>query len=369
MAESETANSVEQKQAGIRPVIIADTRQLRRYSVFLEHLFFGLSEELDSVALVCPAEGQTDFVYSAVRIIRHPAYRLPFLWRQNRRQLLSSLEKFRPTIIHSFSMSKPHLAKQLANHFAIPSVISLNSESENYDFLRRPLISNFDAVVCSSKTIYQQLTKSQRMADKVKLLNMGTFVEPDVCCFSRDDYLASMIVIHPLNHLADFAPLLSAVRHLAIDGCEFVLVIAGKGPAEHKIRKMVKSLGLSAIVNIVPAIHPVRPVLGGADIFIQPQPVHHLNAFLFEAVGVGLAVAACANGSGDLLADGQSAIIFEPDDELSIYAALHKLLDDRRWARKIAAAGQHILRQNFTVSAMVGGFVELYKTLQQKLRR
>ncbi|NIA17086.1 MAG: glycosyltransferase, partial [Planctomycetes bacterium] len=194
----------------------------------------------------------------------------------------------------------------------------------------------------------------------VRQVNMGTFIEDSRACFPKSDRNPSMVVAHPLNRLADFELLLCAARHLAIDGYEFVLAIIGSGKAEKTIRKTIKKLGLGQIVNITNEFHPLRAVFCGADIFIQPQPTRLFPASLLEAMSAGTAVAACDSNESDLIIENQTALLFDPDDELSIYATLKKLLDEHETARRLAANAQDLIRNNHTVSRMVNNMLEIY---------
>ena len=89
------------------------------------------------------------------------------------------------------------------------------------------------------------------------------------------------------------------------------------------------------------------------------------NGNLVEAMSVGMAVAACREGVDDMLVEGETAVIFDADDELSIYAALQRLLDKRELARRIAMNGQLQIRRNHSVSKMVSAFINTYRKAGQ----
>ncbi|MHC4215295.1 MAG: glycosyltransferase, partial [Planctomycetota bacterium] len=123
-------------------------------------------------------------------------------------------------------------------------------------------------------------------------------------------------------------------------------------------------LGLSQIVTTVGNIQPLRAVFAGADIFINPQPGNRFNQQLLEAMSVGMAVAACSGGVDDLLIDEQTALLFEPDDELSVYSCLQRLIDKREFARQIAMTAQNHLREHHSVSKMVTSIIHSYRAAQ-----
>jgi glycosyltransferase involved in cell wall biosynthesis len=86
-------------------------------------------------------------------------------------------------------------------------------------------------------------------------------------------------------------------------------------------------------------------------------------------MSVGAAVAACKGGVDDLIIEEQTAIAFDPDDELSIYSSLQRLFDRRELARKIAGGAQEYLRENHTVSNMITSTLRTYREAVQWYKR
>lgn len=340
--------------------MVTDAGTLSSYSAILRQFFIGLSDEAN-LAIVSPAQAEIDFLSSLpVEIISHPAIRLPLLWRQNRARLLSRLEQFKPCALHCFGYRKMALTIKLAKHFDIAAVVTLDSLPQGLlKFM--PSLSAFNHIVALSDKVAKNITEAHPSVKAlVRQVNMGTFVENNCACFPKSDRNPSIVVVHPLNRLADFELLLCAARHLAIDGYEFVLAIIGSGKAEKTIRKTIEKLGLGRIINITNEFHPLRTVFCGADIFIQPQPGRLFPAPLLEAMSTGTAIAACDNSESDLLIENQTALLFDPDDELSIYATVKKLLDEHETARRLAANAQYLIRRNHTVSRMVSDMFEIY---------
>ena len=91
----------------------------------------------------------------------------------------------------------------------------------------------------------------------------------------------------------------------------------------------------------------------GADIFVQAWPGAEFSCMLLEAMASGTAVAACRGGVDDLVVEGQTCAVFEPEDELSVFGVLKGFLDRREDARKLAAKAQEYVRQSHSVSKMV----------------
>jgi glycosyltransferase involved in cell wall biosynthesis len=140
---------------------------------------------------------------------------------------------------------------------------------------------------------------------------------------------------------------------------------AGGGRAERELRKLLRRLGLLWIVTIVPRLTAWRSILAAGDIFIHPRPSRSFDPLLLEAMSVGSAVAACKGGVDDLIIDGRTCAVFDPDDELSIYGSLQRLFDKPEYARQLAGGAQEYLRENHSVSKMVAEVLQTYQDAEE----
>jgi len=369
--------SEEQKDSGtetvekrlLRPALIASAEIISEYSIFLEHLLVGLADESIPVALVCPANCDlASVVPPSVQVIRHPAFNLPLLWRQNRSRLVEQLSDFRPTVLHCLCESKAPLVRQLAWQLDLPYLLMVNSLQKRFS---RLFISSSRCakIIVPAESIAANVAKVYpNFAERIERINIGTFASETISCFRQPNWLTSMVTAHPLDNESDFENLFSAVRHLAIDEYEFMLVITGSGRAEKQVWKLLTALGLSQVVTIVPRLELWRSVLSAGDIFIQPQPSNAFNPLLLEAMSVGAAVAGCKGGVDDLIIEDKPAVVFDPNDELRIYSALQRLFDRRELAQQIATAAQQYLRENHTVSNMVSSTLRAYHDAQNWLK-
>lgn len=364
-------NSVAEASETVRAGLIVDDQILRGYSAFLRHLLVGLTDESCPVSLICPnGNNHGASLCPTVEIINHPLFKIPLFWRQNRAFVLDKLIKFKPTILHCFSPSKARLTRYLAENLEIPYVLSFNSAGRKS--FSRSIVANHNctALVASSGAIATRLKKTYRKYDRrITQLNIGVFVEDFCSCFSEPNRVPSMVIAQRLENVLGFEPLLHALKHLAIDGYDFMLGIIGTGPGEAKIHELVNALGLSQRVTVVGNIRPLRPVFADADIFIQPQPNIDTNSHLLEAMSVGMVVAAASGYSDDILINGKTAILFDSDDELNIYSCLQNLLDNRQVAKQIAQEGQQYLKENHTVSKMITVLLNTYRKSQRQYKQ
>ena len=359
----------------LRLALIVSEHTVLEYSISLEHLLVGLADESIPVALVCPPScDMASVVSGVVEVIRHPAFNLPLMGHLNKKGLVEQLTRFKPTVLHCLCESKAGLTKHLARQLDLPYVLTVNSLQKRWKHFAyqrqiHPLSissSHCAKIIVPAKSIAVNIAEVYpRYAERIEQINIGTFVGESSGCFCEPSRLPSMVVAHPFDHVDEFEDLFGAVRHLAIDGYEFMLVVIGSGRAERQMRRLLAALGLLQTVTIVPRLRPWRSVVAAGDIFIQPAPSTAFNPLLLEAMSVGAAVAACKGGVDDLIIEEQTAIAFDPDDELSIYSSLQRLFDRRELARQIAGGAQEYLRENHTVSNMISSMLRTYRQAVQ----
>jgi glycosyltransferase involved in cell wall biosynthesis len=354
------------KRKSLRVALIASERTVWEYSIFLKRLLVGLVDESIPVALICPPGFNPGTVFTGIaEVINYPIIDLPLMEHLNIRLLTERLSKFEPTILHCLCESKASLTKQLARRFDLPYVLMVNSLQNKWGYLSVSS-KHCKKIIVPAKSVAANMANIHpRFADRIEQINIGTFVAEGSRCFPEPSRLATMVITDPLDNTDDFENLINVFRHLFIDGYEFMAVIAGGGRAERQLWKLLSALGLLQIVSIVPRRMPWRSVLAAGDIFIQPQPNFAFDPVLLEAMSIGAAVAACKGGVDDLVIEDRTAVVFDPNDEMSIMRTLQRLLDRREFARQIARTAQQYLKENHSVSKMISAMLRTYYETQE----
>lgn len=362
MQQNGLTNNDAQTRQIIRPILVADKNYMNQSGETLRHIISGLSTESVNTSLVCPDPDIAEPVITPnCETITHPTYHLPFFWKINNSILLEKATAFGPTILHCLSASKAKFTARIAAKLNLPYVLSLDNLHS---------VPSIDSKHCANvisccDSVNSMLENVFRYPEKIKQVNCANFVEDDCACFNHKGNITSMLIVTPLENPASLLPVLSAVRHLTIEGYEFVLIIIGKGRAEYKIRRHIRNLGLSHVVNIIPPLKPLRSVFSQADIFIQPYSTDYFNAELLEAMSVGMAVMASTGGVDDLIIKNKTAAVFDPEDELSIYAILQQMLDKKEWTKQLAKDAQKNVKENYSVSVMTQKLLDIYRKAQQ----
>ena len=345
----------------VRPLLIIDHVIAARYRDHLNHICYGLTDKRSDSLIVAPLNCGTAFAnLSTISVVEFPTFNYPLFKKINRKKLYDSIEEFNPNVVHCFSSKRLALAERICAKFNLPLVI-------NYQFVSGKQIKKLKVSKCTkiivNSLLDEKKAKANRpdMSDSIIQIHPGAFSENKYLCFSNKTRVPGLVVCSELDKAQNFTPMLHAIRHLAIDGFEFALVIIGTGKAENLLRKAIRSLGLSSFVSIVPEIAAKREIFQEADIFIQCKSLERLDSNLLEAMGAGMAVAVAKTEEG-LLKDRETAFFFDNADEIDIYTTLKKMLNNTDRTRSIASNGLEHVSKNYSVSSMVDAIFEVYNS-------
>ncbi|MGA2172481.1 MAG: glycosyltransferase [Sedimentisphaerales bacterium] len=345
-----------------RVALIASRRTIDEYPLYLKFLLVGLADESVPVLLICPPRVAVDsLIPPTVEVVRHPAIDIPLMERYNRKLLLDRLAEFQPDLLHCLCETRASLVRWLARRLDVNYLLNINSFVSRFNLL--PLSpTRLSAIVAPTKTIADNFAAGNpKFADRVRQINIGTFIDDTTACFAHPERLPGIIVAQPWDNPADIQNLLGAFHRLTIDGYQFMVALIAAGRTEKHIWKQLHALGLLRVVTIVPRLPELYSAISAADIFIVPRPSFSFNSLLLAAMSAGSAVAACTGGVDDLIIDGKTALVFNPNDQLSIYNCLKHIFDAKEMARQIASNAQQHLRQSHHVSDMVGSTLSLYR--------
>ena len=118
---------------------------------------------------------------------------------------------------------------------------------------------------------------------------------------------------------------------------------AQRGPEvayEERLKRLARARGIEPRVKFLGQRSDVSAVLGGADMFCQPNIAPEAFGVSFiEALYSGLPVVGCRLGATPEIVDDSCGVLVEPENARALADALGGLLDDPRRRAAFAAAG------------------------------
>jgi glycosyltransferase involved in cell wall biosynthesis len=154
---------------------------------------------------------------------------------------------------------------------------------------------------------------------------------------------------------------LEAVADLHRRGVPFVLALAGEGSAREALERRAAELGVAAQVRFVGVPGDLGPLLGAADLVIQPSAASHVPGPLLQALARARPVVAVETGGvTELIEDGLNGRLVPPGDAGALADAIEGAYRRSDAARRMASHGALRVRDEFSWPRVVETYEEVY---------
>ncbi|MDD4936328.1 MAG: glycosyltransferase family 4 protein [Acidiphilium sp.] len=143
------------------------------------------------------------------------------------------------------------------------------------------------------------------------------------------------------------------IEALAASTDRFDFIVAGEGPARPALEAMVAAHGLGDCVRFAGLVprEAVPGFLAGIDIALQPRAVDYASPLkLFEYMAAGCAIVAPDQPNlREILVDGETALLFEPENWAALWACIARLAADPALRGRLGSAARaEIIRRDLT---------------------
>ena len=130
-------------------------------------------------------------------------------------------------------------------------------------------------------------------------------------------------------------------------GARFLFV--GEGPLEQEIIDAVNGSGLRDTCRLAPFQDDVRPLLEAADLLVLTSQEESFGLVLVEAGACGIPVVATrSQGPAEIVADGQTGLLVDPQDEEELAAGIDRLVADPPARRRMGTAARVRVAERFS---------------------
>ena len=140
------------------------------------------------------------------------------------------------------------------------------------------------------------------------------------------------------------------------------LILVGEGPELGKAMRMVHERGLACDVEALGEQDQVVPLLSVSDLFLLPSAQESFGLAALEAMACEVPVVASrVGGIPEVVEDGASGFLCEPDDIEGMANGAVTLLSDPRLHRDFARAGLDRVRRHFCSGRVVPQYEAYYR--------
>ncbi|MDP9173943.1 MAG: glycosyltransferase family 4 protein [Planctomycetota bacterium] len=272
------------------------------------------------------------------------------------RRICAQLWKHRTDLIHVHCCSSnAYYAVRAKKRLGLPLVLTMHGELsmdatrlfERSEFARRnyrETIEAADAITACSDYALQEAERfsSQPFAERSKVVYSGVRV---------DDFRDARPYQHPrpyifaIGRLAwqkGFDVLLAAFAEVLKTDSSHDLIIAGDGPDQQKLADLARDLGIVQHVKFFGRATREATVglFTGCSVFVLPSRHEAMGIVSLEAMAARKPVVASrVGGVPEVVVDGETGILVEPDSVTGFAAAIISLLGDPQRRQSMGMAG------------------------------
>jgi glycosyltransferase involved in cell wall biosynthesis len=185
----------------------------------------------------------------------------------------------------------------------------------------------------------------------------------------QDAHSAFILTIASHDEWKGLDVLLRAMALLREGSESISLVIAGDGPLRAELERLAGALGLHTQVQFIgnqsrPA---VAQLLRRCTLFVLPSRFEPLGIVLIEALACGKPVVATAvDGIPEVVDNGRTGILVDPDNAHALAGAIRRLLADAALRDRLGQAGRLRVNEAFRWQRMGEHYVRAYEEVLER---
>ncbi|MBI4618813.1 MAG: glycosyltransferase family 4 protein [Desulfobacterales bacterium] len=237
-----------------------------------------------------------------------------------------------------------------------------------------------DAIITTGESIKERMVKINKL-DNSKIFSIPTGVkleefDPNI----NGQYLKKELGIDGITPIVTMVAVLrSWKRHeIFLDAARLVLkdfpkakfLIVGEGPRRKNVEAKIEELGINDFTIMTGHREDIPEILSISDISVlTSESSEGVPQALIQAMAMARPVVATnAGGIPEIVSDGQTGMLIEPNDADKLAKSILRLLKDREFAQRIGNNARKLVEYRFSCDAMIDRITNLYKTILSKKR-
>ena len=199
---------------------------------------------------------------------------------------------------------------------------------------------------------------------------IGNFVDTSVFV-PRPDLRAANPLADPgvpiLMHASNFRPVKNIEQVVRVfarvrETRECKLAMVGDGPEVNPSRQLARDLGVEADVHFLGNQDSTEELLAMSDVLLLPSQTESFGLVALEAMSCAVPVVASRRGGiPEVVEDGETGFLFEPDDVDGMSGAVLGLLDDPERSRAMGERARELAKERFCISCVIHQYTDLYE--------
>jgi glycosyltransferase involved in cell wall biosynthesis len=139
------------------------------------------------------------------------------------------------------------------------------------------------------------------------------------------------------------------------------LVVAGTGSDRPRVMEFARAIGVTDHVHFVGPIADPGLLLGRADVVWVPSLADRGHGAALEAMAAGRPVVASRwPGLAQIVAEGETGHLVEPNNKAALARPTHALLEDAEARRRMGESGRRRVAEHFPPAGLALACARLY---------
>lgn len=179
----------------------------------------------------------------------------------------------------------------------------------------------------------------------------------------RRRYIAHIARHHRVK---DQPTLLRGFAAMAADCPDVDLLMIGDGPLRGELEALALSLGVERRIHFLGIRLDIPELLKAADVFVLTSVSEAASLTLMESMATGVPVVVTnVGGNPEIIRHEREGLLIERSDWQGCAAALRRLFQDAKLAKRLGLAGQIRAAAHFRLEQTIDSYYRLYRRLTQ----
>lgn len=283
----------------LKVVLISDRFEVRGSCAYTLRLVKHLVDYGVEPSIICP---NADLIPPTVRATMplrvYPHLRVPVWGRVVLGMIRRDLEREPPDVIHVQSRRMQWYGIWLAHALGVPYILTVHDYLSYREKLRLDPVYG-RRIVAVSESVKSELLKQVHLTPEIMtVIHAGVEIPSDseLRPVLAPDKLPVVGTAGPLEAVKGLPFFLGAAQRVLASNPNVQFLVAGAGPEEQNLRRLVRELNIVEAVTLVPNLYDFSTALGAMDIFCLPSLRQGLGTIMLDAMGRGIPVIATGVG-------------------------------------------------------------------------